>query len=239
MKSTILLVLPIAAFVLLLSSGCTIVGYAVGSEIDRGSAPVYAPAHRSDLLTLSSGDPLRVQTEGEDMRQVVFEELVLPKEGRILADVVDAGAESVSDWGVYPGDRIRVNVAGEDEETGVLLGATTTGLWFRRSDDVALRRVPFSRLISLRSGEVAFTGMYLRKLVEGKLPMIYDVKVTDGADSISIPVRSIVRLQIPTTESVNTGVMAGVGAAVDITLILLASGALAALFVAMVVAGSK
>ncbi len=239
MSKLFIMLLPILMLVTLFGNGCSLLGYAVGSEIDKGASPVDAPTRRSDLLSASTGDRFCIQAKGQNMRELVFLELVQPDEERILENVVDAGQESASDWGIYPGDRIGVQLAGGEEDSGVLLGATTTDVWFERSGDGDLRKVPFSRLISLHSGEVEFTDSYLRKLIEGKIPLVYDVRMTVDKDTISIPARSIVRILRPTTSSTTKGVMTGIGAAIDITLILLATGALAAFFIAIMVAGSS
>ncbi len=169
MKSTILLVLPIAAFVLLLVSGCTVVGYTLGSAMDHESEPSYVPIPSEDVFILERGQKIDVQEEGQETRRVTFLEMRHPNEEALVEVVKDGGMESTSSACMNAGDRMLIEEVGKKPVYGIFLGASTTHIWYRLPDERQVRKSPFHSLKGIRSGSFSMQEHYLTNLMEGRL----------------------------------------------------------------------
>ncbi len=191
MKSTILLILPIAAFVLLLSSGCSVLAPFEGRESALGDVAENVTVPNAVALRASDGDRLQVHMGRGVVLDVIFHKLTLPDMKDIIGHIADQGKETASDRYINPGDRVRLRQRGGKEETGVLLGASTTDIWYRYPDEKQLQKAPFRDLASVQSGKVVFRDDYLGKVDAGQLPPVYDIWATLEGDSIRIPLHKV------------------------------------------------
>jgi hypothetical protein len=219
MKSTILLILPIAAFVLLLSSGCSVAGYSLGSAIDHNRDPSYLPISCEQVFALERGDEVEVREEGQAARRVTFLKMQPPDEDALVADVPDRGKETTSTASVNAGDRILIEEAGKEPVKGVFLGASTTDIWYKLPDEPQVRKCPFASLTRIRSGAFSINEYYLSNVIKGRLQCVYELAVLDAGIESSIPmcrIASVRTAEYPTTARYTMG---GIGLGIDLLVV--------------------
>jgi hypothetical protein len=226
MKTTIMIILPFAAIVLLLcGGGCSVVGYTVGSAIDNNAEPTYIPVPQATLFSMQAGELLRFEEDGQMPIEGAYEGLSLPTEEDILAGVKDRGRESTNWQRIEAGDRVRITEKGADEFTAVFLGAGTNEIWYHMPDSSVLRTCRYPVLARLRSGELEFTEGYLQLFMDGKMDGIYDVQIAAANGDRRVPMCRIDRVFLPEYPTSSRGVMAAVGAVVDIAALVAISSA--------------
>ncbi len=219
MKSTILLLIPISAFFLMLSSGCTVLGYYAGSAADDHLIFGYVPATQEALFDLSEGDSLVVEDADAPPRTVVFMERGLPEETRLLRTVADAGREAESADRLRPGERMRLSLRNDSRVIGICLGATEVELWYAEPGVTRVRKCAFDDLRQLRSGALRLVGNFDAAVENGTLPAVYELLVRDSTGVLGIPMHAWERLRVPDHSSTGRVIGAAVGLALDIALV--------------------
>jgi len=220
MKSTKLLLLPIAAFFLLLSSGCSVAGYMVGGELDEGQEPTYAPVMTNTLFGMEEGVEIRVERHDETAVEGRFVRLALPGDEELLEAVPDRGKESQSGWNIAAGDRIFLIEKGKHGSVAVFLGATTTEIWHRDPNAREVLRTRFRDTERLSSGAVNFSRDFLQHMVDGHLQPVYTLEVRDSTGVQEIPLRDVQQLLLTERPNSMRNTLAWIGGAVDLTVFM-------------------
>lgn len=229
----LLLPLLIACF-----SGCSVIGRSAGGASANGDIDESAKVPNAVALQAAEGDRLLVYMGKRVMLDIVFHALVEPEEEDILERVLDRAKEADSDCCIRPGDRVRLQQRGGKEETGVLLGASTTDLWYRFPDEKQLRKAPFRDLASVQSGKADFREGYLGKINAGQLPFVYYISATLEGDSIRIPLRNVDSIVLPQSSPAAAQVISTVETVHDVQVTLGLVGVFAILIVAFIAGGA-
>ncbi|MCB2206260.1 hypothetical protein KQI65_16070 [bacterium] len=217
MKSSTLLIVPIAAFILLISSGCSVAGYMVGAAIEEGEEPTYEWFPTMKLLLVEEGTPLRLERKNAPPVEGRFARLSLPEETAILDSVEDRGGESTSGWNIHAGDRILLTDKGAKEREVLFLGATTRDIWYREPGEHAVQRCSYSGMERIRSGSVEYSRGFLQRMTDGELEAVYDVHLQGGE---VIPLRDVRQLMLPKNAHGTRTALTMLGGAVDLTLLI-------------------
>ncbi len=220
MKSTKLLLVPIAAFFLLLSSGCSVAGYMVGGELDEGQEPTYAPVMTNTLFGMEEGVEIRVERHDETAVEGSFVRLALPGDEELLEAVPDREEESRSGWNIAAGDRIFLIEKGKHGSVAVFLGATTTEIWHRDPNAREVLRTRFRDTERLSSGAVDYSQDYLQHMVDGHLEPVYTLEVRDSTGVQATPLRDVQQLLLTKRPNSMRNTLAWIGGAVDLTVFM-------------------
>jgi hypothetical protein len=224
MKSTILLLVPIAAFFLLLSSGCSVAGYVLGGAADDYIVFGYVPATQEALMELSDGDSLVVVEKGASPKTVAYLHRALPEDARLLREVPDRRCDTDAAEDLQPGHRVRLTIRGDRAVEGIYLGSTEEELWYAKPGEMRVRRCAFADIAELRSGPLQLTDGFEDALEDGVLAAVYDVVVQDTSGIFGIPMHDRDAFRVPDHPTTGRIIGASVGLAIDIALLSNAEG---------------